>query len=160
MSPNCYLILRTNDIFRTNSFDGGRKLVEDEDKTSSEKTLRKTGSLLDLGRRRSWQRDEEPLSGLFFDLGLQGGAQSKQTPHGGLAPIVVVSQPDKQMEEEESETEEEDETETELKKPDQTEGRRASTTQDPPYRHYVHENKENRRPSIVSRNLRKLFGGK
>jgi hypothetical protein len=29
---------------------------------------------------------------------------------------------------------------------------------DPPYRHYLHEKKKERRPSIVSRNFRKMFG--
>jgi len=86
------------------------------------------GSLLDLDLA---SRRRSWHSEELSSLFLDFGARGKT---GHVAPIVIVTQPV-----------------VESRKP----GRELL---DPPYRHYIHEKKKERRPSIVSRNFRKMFG--
>lgn len=88
-------------------------------------------SLLDPedDRRRSWHSEE--ISTYFLDFGIS--SKGKITH---VAPIVIISIPV-----------------IEVKPPPIS-----PTTIDPPYKHYIHETKKERRPSIVRRNFRKLFG--
>jgi len=89
-------------------------------------------SLLDqeCGRRRSWHNEDIPA--YFLDFGVLPG--KSRIVH--VAPIVIVTTPV-----------------LEVKPPPIM-----PTSIDPPYQHYIHEVKKERRPSIVRRNFRKIFG--
>ena len=96
-------------------------------------------------RRRSWHF--EKISTNITDFSTFGKRKNVQ-----IAPIVIVTNP----------AIEEQKTLTSHKIVDQVSKRQ--TTQSPhngnnqPYHHYVYENNEERRPSIVRRNFKKIFG--
>ena len=119
--------------FRTLSFDdsnprAARKGRKPRNPTPKD-SLQK--SLLDpeYERRRSWHNEE--ISTYFVDFGISSAGRKTH-----IAPIVIISTP-------------------------VVEARPPSTTPtniDPPYKHYIHHTKKERRPSIVRRNFRKIFG--
>jgi len=82
------------------------------------------------GRRRSWHSEEIPT--YFLDFGVF--PSKGRIVH--VAPIVIVTTPI-----------------IDVRPPPIT-----PTSIDPPYQHYIHEVKKERRPSIVRRNFRKIFG--
>ena len=119
--------------FRTLSFDDSNPRAARKGRKpripTSKDSLQK--SLLDpeYERRRSWHNEE--ISTYFVDFGISSAGRKTH-----IAPIVIISTP-------------------------VVEARPPSTTPtniDPPYKHYIHHTKKERRPSIVRRNFRKIFG--
>lgn len=120
---------RASKVFqRTHSFDDSNPRAARKG-ARARKSAAFRGSLLDLAQQdRRSSWHSEDIAFLFPDFG-------NKTP-GHVAPIVIVSTP----------------------VPD---GKKAvREIPEPPYRHYtgLHEKKKERRPSIVSRNFRKMFG--
>ena len=79
-------------------------------------------------RRRSWHSEDIST---ILDYGVPSRGRITH-----LAPIVIISTPVSEV------------------KPHPS----PPISIDPPYRHYIHNTKKERRPSIVKRNFRKLFG--
>ena len=119
--------------FRTLSFDDSNPRAARKGRKPLNPTHKDSlqKSLLDPedSWRRSWHSEE--ISTYFLDFGIS--SKGKITH---VAPIVIISIPV-----------------IEVKPPPIS-----PTDIDPPYKHYIHETKKERRPSIVRRNFRKIFG--
>ena len=86
-------------------------------------------SLLDPEDGRRRSWHSEEISTYFLDPGISSKIRAAH-----IAPIVIISSPCVEV-------------------PPISPG-----PIDPPYKHYIHNTKKERRPSIVKRNFRKIFG--
>ena len=128
-----YLSCLIHFFFRTLSFDDSNPRAARKGRKplniKHKDSLQKSLLDPDDGRRRSWHNEE--IGTYFLDFGISSKGRISH-----VAPIVIISIPV-----------------VEVKPPPIS-----PTTIDPPYKHYIHETKKERRPSIVKRNFRKIFG--
>ena len=133
-------------ICRTHSFDDSNPRAARKGRKAVNNSVKNDLLEPDVGRRRSWHSHSEEIRTNTSDFGTSG---KRKNVH--IAPIVIVATP----------VIEENPTSISVNQIDPVSEKKSATnpnSPDLPYNHYIHQNKKERRPSIVKRNFKKIFG--